>query len=181
MQVSFGATVDEITNAHLRLYLETEAARRDRRLASIAAAGLTGAAVWYLLSGMLAALSIPIALAVAGVVYRLFQREYDRVVRNKTRKLVVEQMGGEDPVPMSVAVSPDGLVVEQLGATMRFEWDRILKMVDRPAGVEFVAARPKALMVVRSRAFPSVSDRAAFVRLAREYLGANPSMAGDMA
>jgi hypothetical protein len=72
-------------------------------------------------------------------------------------------------------------VIEQLGATMRFEWNRILKMVGRPAGVEFVAARPKALMVVRSRAFSSVTDRAAFVRLAREYLGSTGSMSVEEA
>jgi hypothetical protein len=181
MQVSFGATVDEITDAHLRLFFETEAAHRDRLVTSIATAGLTAAAVWYLLSGTLAATSILIALVVAAVVYHLSGREYDRVVRTKARKLVVEQMGGEDPVPMSVAVSPDGLVIEQLGATMRFEWNRILKMVDRPNGVEFVAARPKALMVVRSRAFPSVSDRATFVRLARKYLGSNGSLSVEEA
>ncbi len=181
MLVSFGATVDEITDAHLRLFLETESAQRDRLVTSIATAGLTAAAVWYLLSGTLAALSIAVALVVAGVVYHLSGREYDRVVRAKTRKLVVEQMGGEEPVPMSVEVSPDGLVIEQLGATMRFEWNRILKMVDRPAGVEFVAARPKALMVVRSRAFSSITDRAAFVRLAREYLGSPGSMSVEEA
>jgi hypothetical protein len=106
--VTFGATVDEITDAHLRLFLETEAAQRDRLVSSIATTGLTAAAVWYLLSGTLAVLSIAVALVVAGVVYHLSGREYDRVVRTKTRKLVVEQMGGEEPVPMSVAVSPDG-------------------------------------------------------------------------
>jgi hypothetical protein len=133
------------------LFRETQAAQRDRLVTSIATAGLTAAAVWYLLSGTLAAMSIPIALVVAGVVYHLSGREYDPVVRTKTRKLVIEQKGGEEPVPTSVAVAvavaPDGLVIEQLGATMRAAWNQV-----------------------------PTSDRATFVRLAREYLGLSPSL-----
>lgn len=170
MQVSYGATVDEIADAHLRLFFDTDAARRDRRVASLATAGVTAAAVWFLLSSTFALLAVLIAL-VAGVLgFQLFRREYDRLARRKTRNLLVEQLGGDDPVPLAISLFPEGIVVEQQGATLRVEWDRVSQLVDRPIGVEFTVERPRSLIVVRSRAFPSVAERAAFVRLARQYM-----------
>ena len=171
MRVSFEATIDEIVDAHLRLFAESAVGRRDRGVASVATAALTGAAVFYILRGSLL-LAIPLTGVGAALGYLLFGREYRKTLRKKTRKLVIEQLGRDAPVPVSVSLDPEVLIVEQLATTVHFRWEQVTRMVDLPAAVEFRAVQPAALMRVLARAFASMADRAAFVRLARDYLRA---------
>jgi hypothetical protein len=176
MRVSYGATLDEIVEVHLKLYKRTRSARRDRVIASLLAALLVGVVVYSLLLSTLPwLLAGYIALAGAVLTFAQFGRDYQRIIRKKTRKLVAEQLGGEAPVPVTVALLPEGLVVEQLGTQVRFGWERIDRVVDQPAGIELHAGRPGGLVMVRSRAFGSTAERAAFVRLARGYAGRAPT------
>ena len=170
MRVSFHATVDEITDAHLRLLLESNAGRRDRAIGSVMTAIASAGVVFFFMRRLTWLIAMPMAVLAGGLGYGLFGREYRKIARKRVRKVVVEQLGHETPVAISVTIDPDALVVEQLDSTIRFGWDRITDLKDLPPAVELRAIRPISLMRVPARAFPSMSDRAAFVRLLREHL-----------
>lgn len=170
MRVTFDATVDEIADAHVRLFMATPGAERDRRVAALLTGGFIATLLFFLLSGFHPIVSAPAALLAGGFGFWQYRREFERVVRRRAGRAVVEQLGEDVPVPTTIDLLPEGLVIEQLGSTHRVEWNRISQLVDRPVGVELRAERPAALLVVRARAFANIVQRAAFVRLARKYL-----------
>jgi len=181
MRVTCAATVDEIVDAHVRLFMATPGAVRDRRIATLLTGGVIATLLSFLLSGFYPIVAMPMALLSGAFGAWRYQAEFERVVRRKTARAVVEQLGDDVPVPTTVDLLPEGLLIEQIGSTHRIEWARISELVDRPIGVELKAERPAALLVVPARAFANIVQRAAFVRLARKYLAeaATPSPLAD--
>lgn len=170
MRVTYDATVEEIADAHVRLFLATPGAARDRRVAALLTGGFVATLLFFMLRGFHPIISTPMVLLAGAFGFWRYGREFERVVRRKAARAVVEQLGDDAPVPITVDLLPEGLVIEQLGSTHRIEWARISQLVDRPAGVQLRAERPAALVVVHARAFANIVQRAAFVRLARKYL-----------
>jgi hypothetical protein len=172
MRVTFNAAIDEIVDAQIRIFSDSAVGRRDRHVAALATSVVAGAVVALITWGFGPAIAISFTAAGAALGYFLFGREYRKTLTKKVRKLVVEQLGQDTPVAVSVSLEDGGLLVEQLRTTVEFRWEQITGMVDLPAAVEFRAVRPVGLMRIPARAFPSMTDRAAFVRLAHQHLEA---------
>lgn len=172
MQVRFEVTVDEMAEAHLELYLATTDGRRQPVIAGVVTAVASGLMVLYLYRMSTPVVVAPIAVAVTIGAFFFARWEFRRTVRRRIRKTLAEQLGGSGPVPITVAVEPESLRVEQQSTEVRFRWEAVSHLDDRPEMIRLHAARPQGLIRVPARAFASFDDRAEFVRLSRQYLEA---------
>jgi hypothetical protein len=93
---------------------------------------------------------------------------YDHLVRVRTRRLLVERLGGEGPHGCSIAIHPDVLRVTEAGVELAFSWSDATSVADAPEGVTITFKR--GFVLARSRGFVSDVHRARFLRRVQELI-----------
>ena len=180
MRVEYDATLDEILQLHLLRDSEptvTDRARLRLRIsAGIIGAGLVAALMpgslltrllWGLVAGVIVVLISPYTLRGAE--------------RKMGRECLREQLGGEGPIPLSCELTEEALVIDQGETHLRYRWDAVERIEESDDGV-LLRMSQGALVLVRDRAFATPSQRAEFIRLAKQYQKeAREEEAGDAA
>lgn len=180
MRVEYDATLDEILSLHLLQGSESAIQGRMRLRLRISAGIIVAVVVaallpeailarllWGLAAGAIAIIISPYTLRGA---QRKMGREYLR-----------EQLGGEGPVPFSCELTEEAVVIDQGQTHVRYRWNAVERIEETEDGVLLRMSQGE-LVLVRERAFVTPSQRAEFIRLARQYeQQAREEEAGDTA
>lgn len=87
--------------------------------------------------------------------------------RDRLRRYLREQCGGDGPFRCEVIIDADGLYVTQFGSTSTRRWAEIDRIVDASTGVEFFSQ--DRVTCIRNRAFPTDAHRSDFLARARGF------------
>jgi hypothetical protein len=87
--------------------------------------------------------------------------------RDRLRRYLREQCGGDGPFRCEASIDADGLYVTQFGSTSTRRWPEIDRIVDAATGVEFVSQ--DRVTCIRNRAFPTDVERRDFLSRARGF------------
>ena len=173
----FEYTIDEAVEFQLAFVRRTrEGGSWRRRETQNFVVGLTapiiGVLTFVFLAGSLSVAALiagfAITLGFAGLLTIPFRWYCESLVRGRTRRLLIEQLGGEGPYPCSVELRPEGVLVEQGTVDLKFPWRQALGVNDTPEGIEINFRGGQVL--ARNRGFPSQAQRAAFLERVREFL-----------
>jgi len=162
MKVTYRPTMDEIVDAHVRLYRHASA--RSGWIATVVTALLGGVVVYVLLPGpLLPRLFIAgFAAAVAIGTYPLwFKRSLERVVRRRCRA----DYGNEPPL-FAVELREESVWTRTGTMEISFDWTSVEVIEETPDAVTFLT-RPPGIVVVRKRAFLDDLVSREFVETAR--------------
>jgi hypothetical protein len=167
--VEFDATIDELTDVHLRLSHRATAYRRGRARNRWVVGGSCALAIAGGAFGRMARpvpLSILLVITIAavaggviiGFLYGRFEAAY---VRRHARRSLVELHGGTEPFRCEFEIRRDGLWARSKDVETTFAWPKLVRVAETDGDVEFTF--DPGLVVIRARAFPTPADRAAFL------------------
>jgi hypothetical protein len=173
--ITFDFTVDEAVELHLESVRSTSEGsswrHREQRMFVVTCTVVMAAVLVLanqqqplLVKSLLVATAAVISLALAIP----FGWYYDHLVRSRTRKFLVERLGGQSPYPCSIEALPEVLSVEQNGVQLSFPWTEVKSVHDGVAGIK-ITFRSGNVMVP-NRGFASTQDRAAFLRTIQQQL-----------
>lgn len=169
MRIEYEATIDEAVAAHLRLMALSKTARGIKRLGL-----LFGPLIFVLLyltlpGDALGRLVFSIVAAVVFVpLYLLFCKVF---LRWNTRRLLVESLGTDQPVPSEYEFTEDGLIFRQLGTEIRFRWNSVAEVNEREEALELITAS-KGLALIPKRIFEDEKQLKEWLDFARRRAGA---------
>lgn len=114
-----------------------------------------------------------IALLIVPIATALFGVYYDHVVKNRLRRVMIEQLGGTGPHTCTIEIRLDGLWVSQPTVEITFPWRDAKNIEDTAEGVSvfFVGGR----VLARTRGFSSQGHRDEFVAGLRKHISAASS------
>ena len=172
-RVTFDFTVDEAAEVHLasiRTSREGSSWRRREQFKFVVGLVLTVAAISIVSSRDR---SLVIEHILGGVVVGLllaipFGWYYDHLVRQRTRRLLLERLGGAGPHECSIEIRPETLRITQAGIEIAFPWADATGVKEASEGVT-ISFRG-GLVLARARGFVSEDHRSEFVRRARELV-----------
>ena len=171
--VTVDFTVDEAAEVHLasiRTSPEASSWRRREQYKFVAGVVLAVAAMSYVGS---ADRAVAIGYALSGVVVGLllvipFGWYYDHLVRRRTRRFLLERLGGAGPHECSIEIRPETLRVTQAGIEMAFPWVDATSVKEAPEGVTITFRA--GLVLARARGFVSQDHQSEFLRRLRELV-----------
>jgi len=114
-------------------------------------APIIGVLTFVFLAGSLSVAALiagfAITLGFAGLLTIPFRWYCESLVRGRTRRLLIEQLGGEGPYPCSVELRPEGVLVEQIPVDLKFPWREALGVNDTPEGIETTSVAGRCWLV----------------------------------
>ena len=171
--MTFDFTVDEAAEVHLasiRTSREASSWRRREQIKFVAGVVLAVAAISIVGS---TDRSLTIVYILVGVVVGLlltipFGWYYDHLVRRRTRRLLLERLGGAGPHECSIEIRPETLRVTQAGIEIAFPWADATGVKEASDGVTINFRG--GLVLARARGFVSEEHRSEFLRRVRELV-----------
>jgi hypothetical protein len=165
MRIEYRATIDEAIAAHLRLMALSKTARGIKRM-GLMFAPLILVLLYLTLPGEASGRLVfsVIAAAVFVPLYFLFCKLF---LRRNTRRLLVESLGTDEPVPSEYEFTEDGLTFRQMGTEIGFRWDNIAQINEREEALEFIT-RNKGLAMIPKRVFRDEDHIREWLDFARE-------------
>lgn len=172
-RVTFDFTVDEAAEVHLasiRTSREASSWRRREQVKFVAGLILAVAAMSVVSSTdrSLITVQILVGVVVSLVLAIPFGWYYDHLVRRRTRRLLLERLGGAGPHECSIEICPETLRVIQAGIEIAFPWADATGVKEAPDGVTITFRA--GLVLARARGFASEDHRLEFLRRVRERL-----------
>ena len=137
---------------------------------------LAGIVVFALLPESFTVKLVVASLAAIGgaVLYPLL---YQKTLRRRLRKYCLEQLGTEEPFPVEVELSPEGVCTRQKTAQIIFEWPNVEAIQETSDSID-ILTRHGGIVVVRKRAFESPEAMRRFTEEAQHYLAESKNSLG---
>lgn len=148
LNVEYEYTIDDAVNTNLLLLARSDEAtaikRRDRLtfVGALVVAGIIVTVLIIKMSGGIAAVEPISALVSLGFVaiaclsaFGFHGQAYDRMVRRRTRRMMLEQLGGAGPHSAVCEIRPDVLRVDQRSLSLELPWDRVQSVEDDPDNI----------------------------------------------
>lgn len=110
-----------------------------------------------------------VGLATAAVTAPFYPGSHRRAVDKRLRKLHREEHGDSETNTCEVELTPAGVWSRSREQQMTFEWTSIEEILVTDDSVDFFT-RNRCGLVVRKRAFQSLTEQWQFVELAKQYL-----------
>lgn len=164
MKLQYKATIDEAVSAHLRLMELSKTIRGMKRL-GLLFVPLTFMLLYLTLPGEDSA-KLAFSIVAALVVAPLYLFFCSRFVRWNTRRLLLESLGTDEPVPSEYELTEEGLVFRQLGTEIGFRWDSVVEINERREALEFITEN-KGLALIPKRIFPDESQMKEWLEFGR--------------
>jgi hypothetical protein len=168
MKVQFQFTAADLADVAERSAARLRTVRGARWRGTATFTALLALALFFLLDGgavTRAIFSLLFCIAATGVWWALTRKS-----RNSTYLKYYESMGGDGPFLCEVELQASGVTTRQSGVETKRSWSSLENVVETEGDLEFVF-RPSATLVVRSRAFATMTERAEFLRTAQAYMG----------
>ncbi len=177
-RAAFDFTIDDLADVALRNFLGRPAGRRARRrqiIGSTIVTWMSTTLLFVLTSGLRdfkSLMGIGVTSAVIAVLVSAYQApHYGARFKRCMAKALAEELGS-NPMHCEVELRPDHLWTRQGNMELRCSWKDLTSIADLPEGVELRFR--DGYVMVRSRAFATDADRAAFTARARTLASGSP-------
>jgi len=166
MKISYQATIDEAVEAQMRM-LDLSNTVRKLKWQGLLVAPLVAVFAFFILSG-----DVTYKLILAGIITGLFVlfylRSYDRIIRKRTRKLLIEGLGTDQPTACEYEASDKGLTFRRQGTDITFAWDTVTEINETKDYVEFVMGK-NGIALMPNRIFADRENRQQWLAYALEH------------
>ena len=174
-RLTFEFTVDEAVDvqiASLKMSREAASWRRREQVKFVFALTVLFAVLLVLASDdqsvAVSAFLVAFAFVVSLLLAVPFGWYYDHLLRSRTRRFLIEQLGGAGPYRCSMEIRPDNLWVAQSGIELAFPWNEATGVQEAPEGITITFRGGRVL--ARSRGFTSDDHRSNFLGRLRELV-----------
>jgi hypothetical protein len=173
MHVECETTIDEIADAHLRVYARSKMAKRVRWQSTFWVGTLTSLLLYLLLTLLGASLSDRLAFAALGVVIAAggYSLNYRRSLKRRVTRYLREQLVTEAPIRFVVELREDCIWTKRGGTQLSFDWDNVPQIVDAGDAVE-LSMFDGGVVMVQNKGSPSRDSRQEFMSIANKRLQA---------
>ena len=174
MKVQFQFTAADLADVAERSAGRSRTVRDARWHSTATFTALLALTLFFMLDGGVVARAIYSLLfctAAIGVWWAITRKSRNRAYLKYYREL----MGGDGPFLCEVELQASGITTRQSGVETKRPWSSVEKIVETQGDLEFVF-RPSATLVVRSRAFETVTERTEFLRTAQAYMGSSAQL-----
>jgi hypothetical protein len=170
MKVQFEFSPDELAQLAVRMSPPTQWYKEWRFDGNLAFGVLGCAALFVIAPGALlprAVFSILFCVVTILILHWWGSRNVD-AARHRLYLRHYRERLGTGPFLCEVEISPVGVEVRQLGASVARKWSHVVKIESVSDGIEFTF-QPQSLLLVRNRAFVSSDIREKFLSSAQEF------------
>ena len=164
MKIQYESTIEEAVEAQFRL-LKTSKVAKKWMLQGLIWAPLLFFGFYF---GIPDEKNIKLIFAsIAGIVFIIiYLSNYEKNIQKRIRKVLVEQIGHDEPVQSEYEFSQDALIFRKLGTEIRFVWDSVQEIVENDEDIEFKIAKG-GIAVIPKRIFTSIEQKEEWLRFAR--------------
>jgi hypothetical protein len=170
MKVQFEFSTDDLAQLTVRMSPPTRWYKEWRFDRNISFGILGCAALFVIAPGALlprAAFSILFCVLTVLILHWWGSRHVD-AARHRLYLRHYREKLGTGPFLCEVEISPSGVEVHQLGASVARTWSHVVKIESIADGIEFTF-QPQSLLLVRNRAFASPDMKEKFLSSAQDY------------
>lgn len=171
MKVQFQFTIADLADVAERSARRSRAVRDIRWYSAATFTALLTLTLFSLLDGSFVAraiFSLLFCTVAVGLWWIITRTSRNRIYLKYYR----ESMGGDGPFICEVELQASGITTKQSGVETRRPWSSVETIVETQGDLEFVF-RPSATLVVRSRAFETITQRTEFLRMAQAHMGSS--------
>lgn len=166
LKIQFESTVEEAVEAQFRLI------KQSANLRKMKYAGLVFAPVMFV---MFYWLPLPDRLniwgaVIAPILFIVFSlKNYDKNLRKRLRKLIVEKQGHDLPTSAEYELNDQGISFQKLGNTIAFAWHTVEQINVSESDIEF-RIKHGGIAVIPCRIFNSEEEKNQWLDFAREKI-----------
>lgn len=151
MRISYEATLDEAVQSNMRLWELSALARRWKLQGLIAVPFLFLAINWVLYDSWME--RVVFAILGSAFFIPLYLYSYKRTLRKRTRKMLAQFLGTDQPVPCEYQFDEDGLVFRRQGTETKFQWSSVASVNMVEQGIEVLMKNNAGIAVLPLRIF----------------------------
>ena len=167
MKIKYESTIDEAIDAQLRM-LELSKTAKKWKWEGLIFAPILFVGVYF---------AIPeektvklIFAAMAGIMFViLYLGSYKKTLRKRMRKLFVEKLGTDKPVPSEYEFDEDGLIFRKLGTEIKFRWETVKEINENEKVLEFIVDSGGIAMIPK-RIFENNQQKDEWLMYAKEKI-----------
>lgn len=164
MKIQYLSSIDEEIAAQIRL-LGTLRTAKKRRLDGLILAPLLFIGLY---------LSIPdkqsVKLVFASLVSMIFAiiyfGSYKIMIKKRAKKLIIEQLGSDKPVPIEYELNEEGLIFRRMGTEIQFDWNIVKGINETAKDIEFIIDKG-GMAIIPNRIFSDVNQKEEWLKFAR--------------
>lgn len=168
LKIQYESTIDEAVDVQMRLLRTSKTAKKWKMQ------GL----IWAPLLFIGFYLGIPdeqnIKLIFASLTSIIFViiyfGSYKNTMRRRSKKLVIEQLGTDKPVPSEYEFNEEGLIFRQMGTEIKFNWNSVKEINENDKDIEFIIGRGR-IAIIRNRIFTTVDQKEEWLKFAKSKTG----------
>lgn len=136
MKIKYESTINEAIDAQLRI-LELSKTAKKWKWEGLMFAPLLFVGFYF---GIPEEKTVKLVFAtIASIIFiALYLGTYKKTLRKRARKLIIENLGTDKPVPSEWEFDEDGLIFRKLGTEIKFQWNRVKKISEDDKVLEFI-------------------------------------------
>jgi len=150
MKIKYESTIEEAIEAHLRLMALSKTLRK-MKWEGLLFVPIIFIAVYFIFPGKVV-FKISYAILTSAIFIPLYLSSYKRTIKKRIRKLLIESLGTDKPVPAEFEFTDDGLIFRRLGAEVKFRWNTPWEINEDEKILEFIFEN-KSIAVIPKRIF----------------------------
>ncbi|MAX24275.1 MAG: hypothetical protein CMJ19_07205 [Phycisphaeraceae bacterium] len=105
-------------------------------------------------------------LAVSGTFIVIHMATYDKILRRRFKKTVLEKRGHNQPITAQYELDDQGLTFQSQGNSLTFQWQTITQMIVTDKDIEF-RIKPQAIALIPCRVFDSDQEKKQWIEFAQ--------------
>ena len=168
MVIQFDSTIDEAVDVEIRLARQSNSFRRWKRAGFIWAPLLFLGFYFGVPDTPTAKLVFATLASLAFIL--IYPRSYDRILRRRIRKYLVEQLGTDKPIPCEYEFSEEGLTFRKMGVEIKLQWNTVKQINENDEDIE-ILTHTGGIAVLRNRIFSSPNQKDEWLKYARDRAG----------
>ncbi len=95
---------------------------------------------------------------------------YKGIIKRRTKKLIIEQLGTDKPIPSEYEFNEEGLIFRQMGTEIKFNWNSVKEINENDKDIEFIIDRG-GIAIIPNRIFSTVDQKEEWLKFAKSKTG----------
>ena len=165
MKIQYNSTIDEAIEEQWRLLKLSRTARKMKweRLWAVPIVFF----VLYLVIPDEISVKLIFAATFSVIFAVLDLSTYKKNVRRRIRKLIIENLGTDKPVPSEYEFDERGLIFRRLGTEIKFQWSTVTKINEDNKDIEFIIGN-RNIAIIPKRIFDNEQQKNEWLTYAKE-------------
>ena len=164
MKIQFESTIDEVVDAQIRLFKKSKSAKR-WKLQGLILAPLLFIGFYF---GIPDEQNIKLIFAfLASIIFiAIYLGTYKKTIKKRTKKLIIEQLGTDNPIPSEYEFNEEALIFRKMGTEIKINWNSIKKINENDKDIEFLIDKGD-IAIIPNRIFASAKQKEKWLKFAK--------------